>query len=89
MFVILLHNRLIMTTTILKQNINKVISDIDDKDFLEAVYTIVSNKVVESGFDLTDGMKQELDRRKKNHKNGTSKSYSWQSVKKEALKSRT
>ena len=77
-----------MTTTILKQNINKVISDINDKDFLEAVYTIVANKAGETGFKLTDDMKQELDRRKKNHKNGTSKSYSWQSVKKTALRSK-
>ena len=85
MFVILLNNRLTMTTTILKQNINKIISNIDDKNFLEAVYTIVSNKAGETDFELTDDMKQELDRRKKSHKNGTSKSYTWQSVKKAAL----
>jgi hypothetical protein len=77
-----------MTTTILKQNINKVIRDINDKDFLEAVYTIVSNKADKTGFDLTVEMKKELDRRKKNHKNGTSKSYSWQSVKKAALRTK-
>lgn len=77
-----------MTTTILKENINKIIRDINDKKFLEAVYTIVSNKAGEIDFDLTDAMKQELDRRKKNHKNGTSKSYSWQSVKKAALQAK-
>jgi hypothetical protein len=77
-----------MTTTILKQNINKVISDIDDKNFLEAVYTIVSNKASEAVFELTDDLKQELDRRKKSHKNGTSKSYTWQSVKKAALQTK-
>jgi len=88
LFVISLYNHFTMTTTILKQHINKVISDIEDKDFLEAVYTIVSNKAGEAGFDLTDDMKQELDRRKKNHKDGTSKSYSWQSVKKAALKTK-
>lgn len=86
MFVILLNNQFTMTTTILKQNIKNVISDIEDKSFLEAVYTIVSNKADEIDLTLDAEMKKELDRRKKNHKNGTSKSYSWQNVKKAALR---
>ncbi len=75
-----------MTTTLLKQNITKAVKDINDKDFLEAVYTIVSNKAEETAFELTTEMKNELDSRKARHKNGTSKSYTWQNVKKAALK---
>jgi hypothetical protein len=75
-----------MTTTLLKQNIAKAVKDINDKVFLEAVYTIVSNKAEETDFELTTGMKNELDARKERHKQGTSKSYTWQNVKKAALK---
>lgn len=76
-----------MTTTLLKQNISKVINSIEDKNFLEAVYTIVSNKATETPFELDDVVKDELDRRKQNHKKGTSKSYTWQAIKKIALSS--
>ena len=75
-----------MTTTLLKQEITKVINDINDKNFLEAVYTIVSNKADETAFELTPEMKNELDERKERHQKGISKSYSWQNVKKAALK---
>ena len=75
-----------MTTTNLKENINKVINDINDKKFLEAVYTIVANRAEELNFELTPVMKDQLDARKESHKKGNSKSYSWQNVKKAALK---
>ncbi len=74
-----------MTKSLLKQNITKVISKIEDESFLNAVYTIVSHKIIETEFVLDDGMKKELDKRKSNHKKGISKSYSWQSVKKATL----
>jgi hypothetical protein len=77
-----------MTTILLKQHITKAVKEIDDKDFLEAVYTIVSNKAGETDFELTAGMKKELDARKENHKKGNSKSYSWENVKKAALKTK-
>ena len=77
-----------MTTTNLKENINKVINDINDKNFLEAVYTIVANKAEELDFELTPIMKDELDSRKERHNKGISKSYSWQNVKKTALKTK-
>ena len=67
--------RIIMTTTLLKQHIAKVINDISDKNFLEAVYTIVSNKADEAAFELTLEMKKELDERKERHQKGISKSY--------------
>ena len=72
-----------MTTLLIKQNIAKGIKEIDDKNFLEAINLLVSNKVDENKFELTNEMKVELDIRKSNHKKGLSKSYTWQSVKKE------
>ena len=74
-----------MTKALLKQNISNEISRIEDENFLKAIYTIVSNKAEETFFELDDKMKKELDARKENHKKGTSKSYSWQSVKKAAI----
>lgn len=74
-----------MTTSILKKQISQIIGDINDKDFLHAVHTIVSNKADEINYELSPQMKAELDLRKENHKKGISKSYSWQSVKKAAL----
>jgi hypothetical protein len=72
-----------MTTLLIKQKITKGIKEIDDKNFLEAINLLVSNKVEESKFELTNEMKTELDIRKSNHKKGLTKSYSWQSIKKE------
>ena len=77
-----------MTTLLIKQNIAKGIKEIDDKNFLEAINLLVSNKVDENKFELTNEMKVELDIRKSNHKKGLSKSYTWQSVKKEILSDR-
>ncbi len=77
-----------MTATLLRQQITKVINDVEDKDFLEAVYTIVSTKADEVDFELTSEMKRELDIRKEKHEKGISKSYSWASVKKAALKTK-
>ena len=74
-----------MTTTLLKQNISKVINSIEDKNFLEAVYTIVSEKSVDAPFELNDSIKKELDKRKPNHKKGISTSHTWQAIKKSAL----
>lgn len=75
-----------MTTTNLKENINKVINNINDKSFLEAVYTIVADKAEELNCQLTPAIKDKLDAREDSHKKGKSKSYSWQNVKKAALK---
>jgi hypothetical protein len=72
-----------MTTLLIKQNIAKGIKEIEDKNFLEAINLLVSNKVDENRFELTEEMKIELDTRKANHKKGVSKSHTWQSVKKE------
>ena len=72
-----------MTTLLIQQNIAKKIIEIDDKNFLEAINLLVSNKVAEHKFELNTEMKIELDTRKANHKKGISKSYSWKSIKKE------
>ena len=74
-----------MTTLLIKQKITKGIKEIEDKNFLEAINLLVSNKVKENMFALTDDMKTELDNRKSNHKKGLTKSHSWQSIKKEIL----
>lgn len=74
-----------MSTTILKKQVTQIIGDINDKDFLQAVNTIVSNKTDEINPELSPEMKAELNLRKENHKKGNSKSYTWQSVKKAAL----
>jgi hypothetical protein len=71
-----------MTTLLIKQKIANGIKEIEDKNFLETINLLVSNKVEENRFELTDEMKAELDTRKSNHKKGISKSYSWQSIKK-------
>jgi hypothetical protein len=77
-----------MTTLLIKQNIANGIKEIEDKNFLEAINLLVSNKVEENKFELTDEMRMELDNRKSNHKKGLSESYIWQSVKKEILSDR-
>jgi hypothetical protein len=77
-----------MTTLLIKQNIANGFKEIEDKNFLEAINLLVSNKVEENKFELTDEMRMELDNRKSNHKKGLSESYIWQSVKKEILSDR-
>jgi hypothetical protein len=77
-----------MTTLLIKQKITNGIKKIEDKNFLEAINLLVSNKVEENKFELTHEMKMELDYRKSNHKKGLTKSYTWQCVKKEILSDR-
>lgn len=59
----------------LKKQIYKAINTIEDQSFLQAVYTIVNDKLNESEFKLTEEQKAILDLRRKNHKSGKSKSY--------------
>ena len=73
-----------MTSLALKKNIYLAIEKIDDTNLLKAVYTILE-KQIESDHELTPAQKKELDRRRSNHINGNSKSYSWREVKKAAL----
>lgn len=64
-----------MTTFSLKKNIHQVVDSIDDKDFLQAVLTIVSDKRKELDYQLTPDQISILDEREKNHLSGKSKSY--------------
>jgi hypothetical protein len=59
----------------LKKQIYKAINTIEDQSFLEAVYTILNDKLKESEFKLTREQKAILDLRRKNHRLGKSKSY--------------
>ena len=75
-----------MTTFLLKKKLTKAINDIDDSDFLNALHTIVQSKNEEAVYELNPAQKKELDRRRTNHLSGKSKSYTWDEVKKAALK---
>ncbi len=74
-----------MTTKSLKKELHHAIDVIEDSLFLKAIYTLLNEKSKEYDFDLSENQKEELDRRVKAHKEGKSKSYSINEVKKYAL----
>jgi len=66
----------------IRENLHKIIDQVEDEKILEAVYTILEKEVkVVTDFELSDEQKSELDRRVKRHKNGETKSYSWEDAK--------
>jgi hypothetical protein len=71
-----------MTRTALKKELHQAIDHIEDEQFLNAIYTILSNKLNEFEYVLTKEQELELDRRIAAHKSGESKSYSWAEAKK-------
>ena len=71
-----------MTTKSLKKELHNAIDVIDDSSFLKAIYTLLNEKSKEYDFDLSEKQKEELNRRVKAHKEGKSKSYSINEVKK-------
>jgi len=75
-----------MTSATLKKNITAIVANINDKSFLEAVFTIINTKLYDDSYTLTIEQKKELDKRKGKHLKGESKSYAWSEVKKAALK---
>ena len=75
-----------MTASILKKKLVQAIDEIDDTDFLKALHTIVQSKNEEPFFEPGPAQKKELERRRSNHLNGKSKSYTWAEVKKAAIK---
>ena len=75
-----------MTSATLKKNITAIVANINDKSFLEAVFTIINTKLYDDSYTLTIEQKKELDKRKGKHLKGESKSYTWSEVKKAALK---
>lgn len=75
-----------MTTATLKKEIQKVIESIDDNHLLEAVFTLLSNNVKQNSYDLTEQEIKIIEERKAIYKEGKSKTYSVNAVKKKILK---
>ncbi len=65
----------------LRNNLHQAIDQINDPGFLQAVYTIITDKLAHPTHILTADQEAELDRRILAHKQGLSKSYTWQEVK--------
>ncbi|MBK7309626.1 MAG: hypothetical protein KBG47_01185 [Bacteroidia bacterium] len=75
-----------MTSTALKKKIHEYIDITDDK-ILMAVYTLLEAqaKASENKIEFNDDMIKELDKRRKLHLSGKSKSYSFEEIKKQVL----
>ena len=71
-----------MTATTLKKEQIKAIDNISDAGFLQAVYIIVNEKSREEEYALSPEQWAEIERRRKNYKNGKSKTYTWEETKK-------
>ncbi len=76
-----------MTTAGLKSNIHQAVEKIKDPHFLEAVYTILSKKLVGYDYELSKPQEVEIEKRIATYKKGEGKSYSWAEAKK-IIKSR-
>ena len=74
-----------MTTTALKKQLHEYIERLD-KQKLEAIYTLVAEPQVE--YELTKDQMDMLDKRRKDHLSGKSKSYSLEEVRKHLLATR-
>lgn len=68
-----------MNTTHLREELHQYINQADDR-FIQLVYAMVQADKQEQEL-LTQAEKEELARRMKQHKNGQSKSYTWEEVK--------
>lgn len=75
-----------MTTAILKSEITKALDSIQDKSFLEALYTIINTRSETFDYELNEADKKVLDERKKSYKSGKAKTYSMYEVRKKVLK---
>jgi hypothetical protein len=75
-----------MTTNILKNEISKALNGINDKSFLEAIYTIINTRLENYDYELTEADKKVLDDRKMEYKNGKLKTYTVNEVRKKVLK---
>ena len=75
-----------MTAITLKKQLHSAIDNINDSEFLEAVYKIISAKNDEAEYSISDNDWAEIERRRKLHKSGESKSYSWTEAKKIVIK---
>lgn len=75
-----------MTTKILKNEISKALNGINDKSFLEAIYTIINTRLENYDYELNEADKKVLDDRKMEYKNGKAKTYTMSEVRKKVLK---
>ena len=77
-----------MSAAEIKQHLYKAIEEIDDEDFLQAVYTIVASKAAQGEeYELTAEQLNMLEERRAQYLRGEGKSYTWDEVK-ERLKNR-
>lgn len=75
-----------MAKNILKNEISKALKGINDKSFLEALYTIINTRSETYDFELNDADKKVLDDRKMEYKNGKAKTYTMSQVRKKVMK---
>ena len=66
----------------IREVLHRIIDQVEDEKILGAVYTILEKEVKQfNSYDLNDEQKDELDQRVESHKNGKTKSYSWEEAK--------
>lgn len=75
-----------MTTAALKKEITKAIDNIEDEQFLEAIYTIINSRNPRYDFELSDEDIQILQEREADYKSGKSKMYTQDEMRKRLLK---
>jgi hypothetical protein len=75
-----------MTTTALKKKIHEYI-EVTDNKILKAVYTLLEAQVKasEATFEFNKEQIKELNKRRKAHLSGKSKSYSFEQIKKQVI----
>lgn len=66
----------------IKKEIHKAIDSIEDDAFLQAVYTILWEKIKEESFELSPAHKAMLDAREQKRQQKKSKSFTWAEAKK-------
>jgi len=71
-----------MTASALKSELHKAIDNIKDSAMLEAIYSFINKKTDVSEYELSEKEWAEIEHRQLMHKQGKSKSYAWEDVKK-------
>lgn len=63
----------------IREDLHKIIDQVEDEKILEAVYVLLERELRErENFTLNTAQIEELDSRIERHKNGETKSYSWE-----------
>lgn len=75
-----------MTVKDIRKQLHKVIENIENKETLKALHYLLAQKLDEERIlmepDFSPNQKKELDKRWREHINGSSKSYDWSNTKK-------